>query len=189
MSHPFPATSIRNAVLLYGGMTILSALLALGFPMFRVSFGLPAVRLAWVWGLGAGAALVGMSWVAERVSPPFAALADALAAAVGPVSGTRAVVLAALSGVGEETLFRGPLQSWLGPVWPTLLFAGLHGLGQRRLWPWPLFALVAGSVFAGLTVASGSLWPAALAHAVVNAINLRRLGKRYRNPAPADTYA
>ena len=189
MSEQFPASSIRHAALLYGAMLLCALGVAWWLPALRPAFGLPTTPRAWLLGLGAGLGLVLLSWLTERAWPAFDALGNQFAQLLGPVGVGRAFVLAVLSGVGEEALFRGVLQTWLGPVWPTLVFAALHGLGQRRLWPWPLFALLAGAVFAGLTAWTGSLWPACLAHIVVNATNLRRLGLRYHRLCPAEPHA
>lgn len=179
MRQPFPATSLGNALALYGAMTAVAAALALVFAPGLRLFALPTSPLAWPSGIGAGLGLVAASRAAERWLPAFRRLGDRMAAQIGPVSRSRALALAVLSGVGEEALFRGPLQVLLGPLLATLLFASLHGLGQRRLWPWPVFAAVAGGVFAALTAQFQSIWPAVAAHVVVNALNLRRLGARW----------
>lgn len=185
MSQAFPATSLRNAALLYGGMSVLAVLAALPLAAGLTVFALPQSPWAWPAGLAAGLALLLSTWLAEWLWPRFAALATTMAEMVGPVTWQQALVLAILSGVGEEALFRGPLQAATGPLLATLLFAGLHGLGNRRLWPWPLFALLAGAVFAWLAWQFHSPWPGCLAHVVVNAVNLRRLGKRYAATAAA----
>ena len=184
---PFPASSLRNAALLYGGMTALAVALALPLRAGLAVFTLPDLPLAWLAGLTGGLLLLAISWLAERVWPRFRALGDTMAALLGPVTPGQAALLALLSGIGEEALFRGPIQIALGPLAATLLFAGLHGLGNRRLWPWPLVALLAGALFAALAWQFHSLWPGAVAHVVVNAVNLRRLGLRYTPRAASGT--
>jgi membrane protease YdiL (CAAX protease family) len=85
-----------------------------------------------------------------------------------------------LSGLAEEALFRGPVQ-YVAGLWLTSLgFGLLHGGSRRELWPWTLFAMVAGLAFGELTRRYGSPWPATLAHVLVNAVNLRRLGRYQR---------
>lgn len=176
----FPATSLRMALLLYGGMALLAVGLAWILPKGLTIFRLPPAPLPWLTGLLAGLLLVLLSALLERLWPRFAQLGQTLTDLLGPISLPRALLLGLLSGVAEEMLFRGPLQEFLGPLLATLVFAGLHGMGNRHLWPWPLFALGAGGFFAGLTAHFDTLWPAAVAHVVVNALNLRRLGARYR---------
>ena len=188
MSEPFPASSLRNASLLYGGMTALAVVLSL---LTARGIGLlapPTSPFAWLAGLAAGVLVLAATALAERLWPRFAELGTTMAELLGPVSIRQALGLALLSGMGEEALFRGPLQAALGPVLATLLFAALHGLGNRRLWPWPLFAALAGGVFAALAWYFRSPWPAAVAHVVVNAVNLRRLGARYAAAASSGTH-
>ncbi len=189
MSHDFPASSIRNAALLYGGMTVLAIVASLPLPGRLSALALPDAPSAWLWGLLAGGALLVLTVVTERFWPRFQTLGDTMAAMLGPISAGRALVLAVLSGIGEEALFRGPVQVAAGPVVATLVFAGLHGLGNRRLWPWPIFAALAGCIFAALAWHFHSPWPGAVAHAVVNAVNLRRLGERYERGVNAGIHA
>ena len=188
MSETFPASSVRNAALLYGGMTAAAALATAVVPGARAALALPHETSAWLAGALAGAGLIAATWLAERTWRRFAALGDTMAAMLGPVTAAQALQLALWSGVGEEAVFRGPVQVALGPFAATLLFAALHGLGNRRLWPWPLFALVAGAVFAWLAWHFQSPWPGALAHSVVNAVNLRRLGRRYARRASSGSH-
>jgi membrane protease YdiL (CAAX protease family) len=132
----------------------------------------------WLAGLVAGTALLALSWLAEAVSPAMRTLTAELAAALGPIATGRAIGWALASGVAEEALFRGPLQDLVG--WPiaALLFAAMHGGTSRRLIAWSTFALCAGAFFGLLADRYDSLWPAVLAHVLVNGVNLRRLGAR-----------
>jgi membrane protease YdiL (CAAX protease family) len=82
------------------------------------------------------------------------------------------LVLALASAVGEEWLFRGVLQSWVGPVLATLLFAALHFPYRSGLLPWTLFALVLGAWMAWLQILFGTLMVPIFFHALVNAGNL-----------------
>ncbi len=134
------------------------------------------------------AAAIGVSWILvlgpaliEERSPALRAVAAELYAAVAPVTPLRIAVFAGLSGLCEELLFRGPLQATVS--WPVaaLLFGALHGGGERRLWPWAAFAVVAGMLFGALVAVYDAISPAIVAHMTVNAINMRRL----RQYAPA----
>jgi len=138
---------------------------------------LPArdLSISLITGALCGLALVLCTLAAERLWPEMRDLAVELSGLIGDTSWPRAVTLALLSGVAEEALFRGPIQSVLG-IWLTaFLFALLHGGGKRRYLAWTAFALLGGCVFGLLADHFGSIWPAAVAHIVVNAINLRRL--------------
>src|SRR5206468_739957 len=69
---------------------------------------------------------------------------------LGALSARDIMVLAVASSVGEELLFRGALQPWIGLVPSALVFALLHiGPGSRFL-PWTASALVIGLLFGGL---------------------------------------
>jgi hypothetical protein len=127
-------------------------------------------------GLGAGAALVAVSrfWTAR--SAAGRALAAELARVLGPLSARRAAAFALASGLAEEALFRGALQPQVGALAATLLFAAAHFVPAPKLRIWSLFALLAGAVFAALFAWTGDLLAPALAHALVNAVNLRWLG-------------
>ena len=93
------------------------------------------------------------------------------------LSYTAAVALALASAVGEETLFRGALlnffRSHLSPYWALLLQAALFAAGHpapgRAGRLYVVWALLAGLVFGGLYLISGSLLPGILAHFLYNA--------------------
>jgi hypothetical protein len=126
-------------------------------------------------GAAAGGALV-VAWaLAGRRSHRLRELEHRLREVVGPMSRSDAVGVALLSGFAEELFFRGAVQGSLG--WPlaTLLFALLHSGREKVFWWWTAFAAVAGLIFAGLTVFTGNLTAAIVAHGLVNGINLPRL--------------
>ncbi|MFZ4578029.1 MAG: type II CAAX prenyl endopeptidase Rce1 family protein [Myxococcota bacterium] len=131
----------------------------------------------WAAGLGTGLVLVAGTWLAERWSVTLRRLEDELGAMVAPATWWRVGVLALLSGVCEEALFRGPVQHSVGVVFASVGFALLHGGLSRRYLAWSTFALVAGMAFGGLAETYQSIAPSALAHVVVNGVNLRRLAR------------
>ncbi|MCS5634940.1 MAG: CPBP family intramembrane metalloprotease, partial [Myxococcota bacterium] len=106
--------------------------------------------------------------------------------ALGPIGVPNAVLLAFASGIAEEMFFRGALQPRVGLVAASVLFALLHFLPRRALWPWTVFALAAGLLFGGLFQWTGNLIAPVTAHIVVNAVNLpvleRRFGQAAREP-------
>lgn len=129
----------------------------------------------WAAGLGVGLALVTLTAVIEARSVAMRRVAAELAVLVLPVTWPRVIAMALLSGVCEEALFRGAMQHTLGYALTSLAFALLHGGVKVRYLPWSGFALLAALVFGLLAVEYQSPWPPALAHVVVNAVNLRRL--------------
>ena len=90
--------------------------------------------------------------------------------------------LAALSGVAEEAFFRGALQPQVGLVAASLIFGLAHFVPRRELMPWTGFSIAAGFLLGFLFDATGNLLAPVVAHAVVNAMNLRHLAVHY---APA----
>lgn len=135
----------------------------------------------WLWGpvgLALGAALaLGSQRVTAR-SDRFSQMSDALAAQLGPLSPAATGVLAVLSSVGEEWLFRGVLQPAWGWLLATLVFAIVHLPMQRELWLWPFLAFGIGLLLAWLYELSGGLVGPIALHFAINALNLRWLSRR-----------
>lgn len=81
-------------------------------------------------------------------------------------------LLAGLSSLGEEVLFRGLMTPALGVVISSVLFGVLHQVRGPSRWVWISWATVVGLVLGTIFAATGSLVGPLLAHAVVNAVNL-----------------
>ena len=136
-----------------------------------------------LWGVGAGAALLGL-WLAGRTLLPLAReLERAIADLLGGLTVPDALALALISGIAEEVFFRGAVQGSWGIVPATILFALLHGGPGKPFLLWTLFALIAGAAFGGLLLLRGNLLAPIVAHAVVNGVNLRRLALQGSGPA------
>lgn len=98
------------------------------------------------------------------------------------MSGTGIWVVAVLSSLGEELLFRAVLQPALGLWLQALLFGIAHQLPGRARWIWVAWAAVMGLLLGGLFQLTGSLVGPVLAHAAINGLNLRYL--REHDPSP-----
>lgn len=85
------------------------------------------------------------------------------------------VALAAMSSLGEELLFRGLLQPWLGLWLQALLFGVLHQLGGPSRWVWAGWAALVGLALGAIFALTGSLAGPLLAHALINGLNLSYL--------------
>ncbi len=85
-----------------------------------------------------------------------------------------ALAVALFSGLAEEILVRALLQPLVGLVLAAALFAALHPVPDRRLWVWPVMALVAGLVL-GLLFKGYGYPAAAAAHVVMNGIGMLRV--------------
>ena len=135
-----------------------------------------AVMAAWL-------LVLGQALLEDRIAS-LRKLGEELYEAMAPITTVRVAVLAGLSGICEEVLFRGPVQATLG--WPVtaVLFALSHGGFSRRHLTWTVFALVAGVLFGVMVEYYQSLSPAIVAHVTVNAINMRRLERYAKRPLP-----
>ncbi len=126
-------------------------------------------------GVAFGLALVGASQLWSARSPAGRRLALELAALVRGITPPLAIVLAAVSSLAEEALFRGALQPALGWLVASGLFGLAHFLPSPGLRVWSVAAGLAGLGLGALFAWSGDLVAPALAHFVLNAVNLRRL--------------
>ena len=88
--------------------------------------------------------------------------------------------IALLSGIGEEYLFRGALQERFGIWIATAVFAVIHWPVNRNFRPWPVLAGVVGLGLGFLKEWTDSLIAPALAHALINYVNLRRIVSKFR---------
>lgn len=128
-------------------------------------------------GLGAGLLLLAVWNLGVRRLTSARELESRLGDVLGRLSTDQAIALALLSGVAEELFFRGAVQGSWGWGWATLLFGLLHSGPGRIFRLWTVFALVAGALFGGLMVWRGNLLAPVVAHFLVNAVNLRHLGR------------
>jgi hypothetical protein len=137
--------------------------------------GLVAHAYSLALGLGLGALVVfGTRRMVERLG-----WAQELARALRPfardLTGSGIVVVAVLSSVGEELLFRGLIQPWLGLWLQALLFGLLHQMPGPSRWAWVGWASVVGLVFGAVFASTGSLLGPIVAHALINGFNLNYL--------------
>jgi membrane protease YdiL (CAAX protease family) len=113
-------------------------------------------------------------------------LARALGTLIGPLSWRQCVVLALASGLAEEAFFRGAIQPRVGLVAASLIFGLAHFAPRRELAPWTVFSVAAGLLLGALFDATGNLVAPVVAHAGINAVNLKLLsqwsGRSQRGP-------
>jgi hypothetical protein len=134
-------------------------------------------------GLGLGLVLV----LLTRVAVPHFRWAQGLHVELRPVARDltlgRILVIACFSSLGEELLFRGMLQPWIGLVPTALLFGIVHQIPGPSRWVWVGWATIVGLGLGAIFTLSGSLLGPLLAHALVNAVNLAYL-RDYDPAAP-----
>ncbi|RLB58429.1 MAG: CPBP family intramembrane metalloprotease [Deltaproteobacteria bacterium] len=85
------------------------------------------------------------------------------------------VLIAGCSSLGEELLFRGLLQPWIGVLPQAVLFGIAHQLPGPSRWLWVCWAMLVGLACGAIFAATGSLIGPLIAHAVINAVNLAYL--------------
>ena len=182
----------RISVVFYGAMTAV----AVGLMAWRGDLGLMAPA-AESWWIGKGApgdvpGLIGLGlllaflvvWITRLPAVGEASwgsfLEERMQEAMAGLKPRHAVLLALLSGFGEEMLFRGVLQIWLvdhlgatgGWVLASLVFGAVHTGSDRRFLLWMGFSAVVGLLLGGLLIVTGSLIAPISLHAGVNGLNL-----------------
>jgi membrane protease YdiL (CAAX protease family) len=129
-----------------------------------------------VYSLALGLTFGGVVAVATRFLVPRLSWARNLHLELRPLarglSTTGIVALALSSSLGEELLFRGLLQPWLGLWVQTLLFGLVHQLPGPSRWVWVSWASLVGLVLGAMFQLTGSLAGPLAAHALINALNL-----------------
>ncbi|MCB9870226.1 MAG: CPBP family intramembrane metalloprotease [Planctomycetes bacterium] len=124
-------------------------------------------------GAALGLTAAGLLAVAGRYLAPIRELEKNIREAMGELTEAEIVAIAVVSAVGEETFFRGALQEWVGPYWAAAVFGLLHtGSGMRI---WTVIAGALGLAFGLLVDAGLGLLSAAVAHALINYLSLRRM--------------
>ncbi len=84
-------------------------------------------------------------------------------------------LLAGLSSLGEELLFRGLLTPAIGVALSAALFGLAHQIAGPSRWVWVGWAMLIGVGLGAVFAATGSLLGALLAHAITNTVNLAYL--------------
>ncbi len=85
------------------------------------------------------------------------------------------MLIAFFSSLGEELLFRGLLQPWVGVLPAAVVFGICHQVPGPARWVWVCWATAVGIAFGAIFAATGSLVGALVAHAVINAVNFTYL--------------
>lgn len=137
---------------------------------------------AHLWSLAVGTAFGLFLVVASRVTVHRYAWARRLHMELRPFAQgltlTGVIVLALLSSAGEELLFRGLFQPWMGLFPQALVFGLVHQLPGPSRWVWVSWAFLVGLALGVLFELTGSLLGPLAAHALVNGLNLGFL-RRY----------
>ncbi|MCD6499839.1 MAG: CPBP family intramembrane metalloprotease [Deltaproteobacteria bacterium] len=123
-------------------------------------------------GLLFGGAIVWLTRLGTKYWSALRAMRDAFGDVLSGLSRSDVFLVAISSAVAEELLFRGALLPILGIWWSTTVFALLHVPMGRGLAFWPLFAFIVGLGLASITLGTGTVLGAMVAHFVTNYWNL-----------------
>ncbi len=163
---------------LYGAMTLTAILISAGradVDIYRIESVSTSrwLLLSPVIGLLIGLGVVALSRVSVRRYEWARNLHRDFGEILGHLGTGEILLLAVASAVGEELMFRGALQPWIG-LWPqAIVFALLHVGPGKRFLPWTLSALAVGIGFGYLVEATGDLGAPIVAHFTINYLNLR----------------
>lgn len=116
-------------------------------------------------------------WIIAR--PHMNAVRGKYIALIGPLMPSRAmqVLVSVCAGVGEELLFRGALQHWLGIPLTSLGFVALHGYLDPRDWRISSYGLylVLAMMGLGWVAAEFGLLGPIIAHTIIDIVLIGRL--------------
>lgn len=180
-SPPKPAALALSAVITYSVITLAGLVLMrwqdldAGLAIFGASES--DLLLHTLIGVASGLAVVAVSRALSGWGP-MARLDDLLRETLGPLDTTTIAVLAVTSAVGEEVLFRGAIQPFVGFWLTALIFGLMHGGTMRRFRGWVVFAILAGLLFGALAIVTGDLLAPILCHFTVNYFNLHYLVRK-----------
>lgn len=182
-----PPSRASLVIALYGALALLGLLVSAGRGDADI-LRLDEDRAAW-WhavslalGLAFGLAMVVLTRVVVARFTWGRTLHRDFRAMLGDASPREIAILAVASAIGEELLFRGALQPWLGLVPQAVLFGLLHIGPRTRHLVWTLWALAMGLAFGLLVQLTGDLGGAIVAHFAINFLNLHFI---VRAPEPA----
>lgn len=130
---------------------------------------------------------LGAWWIIAR--PYMVDIRSKYATLIGPLMPSRAVqwLVSVCAGVGEELLFRGALQAWLGIPLTSALFVALHGYLDPRDWRISSYGLYLMAAMMGLgwmAARTGLLGPI-IAHTLIDIVLLRRLALDWKRTSGA----
>lgn len=133
-------------------------------------------------GLGAGLVIAAVaSWLIDR--PFMAPVKDRYVRLLGPmVSGNIGIVLVAVcAGLGEEILFRGAVQFWIGIPLTAIVFVAIHGYLDPRDARISVYGIVLtlGMLLQGWMAATWGLAGPVVAHTVIDVVLLRKLARAF----------
>ena len=129
-------------------------------------------------GLSAAAFIIGLSIFSSKNFLWAQLLEDEFSKVLAPLLIWEIALIALLSGLVEETLFRGAIQPVLGLIPTSLLFGLAHFVPRKVFLPWSAYATFAGFLLGSITELRKNLFPVILAHCVINFVLILLLNRR-----------
>jgi len=175
---PPPPSRSALVIGLYGALALTALLLSAGrgdADIYRLDEDVAGWRLALspLLGFLLGLAVVALSRWAVGTQAWARDLHQSFRHVLGPVTGREIATLAIASAIGEELMFRGALEPWIGLWAQAGIFALLHiGPGKKFL-PRTAMAFTLGVLLGLLAHATGDLGGPIVAHFTINFVNLR----------------
>lgn len=128
---------------------------------------------------GGSAFLIALSLFCGRNFAWAQQLEDEFRKVLVPLRLWEIAALGLLSGVAEETFFRGAVQPVFGLVPATLAFGLAHFIPRNPFWHWALYAAFAGFLLGCLFELTGYLLPVIAAHSLTNFVLIVVLNRRH----------
>ena len=171
---PSPTALVISALVFYGLMSVvgLAILATMNVSASALIFGTgETVAQDTLYGCVSGILVVGLTWMFRNLKT-VKRLNDEFRSLLGSPPTSAITVLAITSAIGEEILFRGALQEFIG-FYPTVVCFGLmHGGLSATYRAWAIFATLAGLLLGWLSLLTGNLLAPILCHMTVNYFNL-----------------
>jgi membrane protease YdiL (CAAX protease family) len=129
--------------------------------------------------LGASGFLITLSLYCSRNFQWAQQLEEQFCRVLVPLRLWEIAALGILSGVAEETFFRGAVQPVFGLIPASLAFGLAHFIPRHPFWHWSLYAAFAGFVLGCLVELTHHLLPAITAHSMTNFVLIVVLNRRH----------
>jgi len=150
--------------------------------MIPVIIGKMNVWFQLVFGIAGGCILSGITWLMgkwkylDQVNFDFT-----LRLGIFNFSKQEILFLSFCAGVGEEIVFRGMIQPWLGILTTSFLFIALHGYMSYSSWPKVIFGLILFAVGTVLGILGEfvGLLAAIVAHIIYDIVAFHRIQSEY----------
>ncbi|MBI4242615.1 MAG: CPBP family intramembrane metalloprotease [Planctomycetes bacterium] len=148
-------------------------------PLLDYFFGVPIIKPALI-GMGIGLVISLLCKIAGNSIDSIRKMEQEFSFMIGYQGVIDCFILSIISAVGEETFFRGALNSKFGIIWSSVVFGLLHWPLNPNLLLWPFFAFAMGITFCLEITYTNTLITPICTHFVVNFINLNRISFHYK---------